>query len=192
MSGHLEQGIGVLRDVLAASGMRLAPAPWQALLSTLFRRAFINLRGLGFRETDPGRIPPQVIIRIDTCWSVAQAWAWWTPSAPRIFRCAISCSHCAPANRIASAGRSRWRPDTTPSPADRAALVPEKSFRPTACWPRESSTSTRTPSVWPRWWKAWRHSLKDAGARRVTSTNAPKPFCASVVAASPGNSPPHG
>lgn len=72
MSGHLEQGIGVLRDVLAASGMRLAPAPWQALLSTLCRRAFINLRGLGFRETDPGRIPPQVIIRIDTCWSVAQ------------------------------------------------------------------------------------------------------------------------
>jgi eukaryotic-like serine/threonine-protein kinase len=72
MSGHLEQGIGVLRDVLAASGMRLAPAPWRALLSTLFRRVLINLRGLGFRETDSGRVQPQEIIRIDICWSVAQ------------------------------------------------------------------------------------------------------------------------
>jgi serine/threonine protein kinase len=72
MSGHVEQGIGVLRDVLAASGMRLAPSPWRALLSTLFRRVLINLRGLGFRETDPGRVPPQEIIRIDTCWAVAQ------------------------------------------------------------------------------------------------------------------------
>ena len=72
MSGHLEQGINVLRDVLAASGMRLAPSPWQALFSTLFRRILIDLRGLRFRETDPGRIPAQEIIRIDTCWSVAQ------------------------------------------------------------------------------------------------------------------------
>jgi len=72
MSGHLEEGISVLRDVLAPSGMRLASAPWRALLSVLVRRAFINLRGLGFREVDASRIPAQKLIRIDTCWSVAQ------------------------------------------------------------------------------------------------------------------------
>jgi eukaryotic-like serine/threonine-protein kinase len=72
MSGHLERGIGVLRDVLAASGMRLAPTPWLALLSVLFRRVLINLRGLRFREADPRLIPSQDILRIDTCWSVAQ------------------------------------------------------------------------------------------------------------------------
>lgn len=75
MSGHLERGIGVLRDVLAASGMRLAPAPWRALLSIMFRRVLINLRGLGFRETDADCVPPQEINRIDTCWSVAQGLA---------------------------------------------------------------------------------------------------------------------
>ncbi|HTS65716.1 MAG TPA: protein kinase [Candidatus Acidoferrales bacterium] len=72
MSGHLQRGIAVLREVLLASGMRLAPAPWRALASILFRRAWIRVRGLGFREQDVGRIPRQEIVRIDTCWSVAQ------------------------------------------------------------------------------------------------------------------------
>jgi len=72
MSGHLERGIGVLRDVLAAAGMRLAPTPWRALLAVLLRRAVINVRGLGFRETEAARVPGKDLRLIDTCWSVAQ------------------------------------------------------------------------------------------------------------------------
>jgi hypothetical protein len=75
MSGHLEQGIGVLRDVLAASGMRLASTPWRALIAVLLRRALINLRGIGFRERAAEQIPSSDIMRIDTCWSVAQGLA---------------------------------------------------------------------------------------------------------------------
>ena len=182
----------MLRDVLAASGMRLAPAPWQALLSTLFRRAFINLRGLGFRETDPGRIPPQVIIRIHTCWSVAQGLGMVdTIRAAEVqMRHLLLALRAGEPYRVSRALAVEAGYHAIAGGPRRART--QKSFRPTACWPRESSTSTRTPSVWPRWWKAWRHSSKDAGARRVTSTNARKPFCASVVAASPGNSPPHG
>ena len=72
MSGHLEQGIGVLRDVLAASGMRLARSPWRALLSLLLRRLWIRVRGLSFVEREARSIPLQDLVGVDTCWSVAQ------------------------------------------------------------------------------------------------------------------------
>ncbi|HTP32062.1 MAG TPA: protein kinase [Candidatus Acidoferrales bacterium] len=72
MSGHLEQGIGVLRDVLAASGMRLARSPWRALLSLLLRRVWIRIRGLGFVEREARSIPVRDLVGVDTCWSVAQ------------------------------------------------------------------------------------------------------------------------
>jgi hypothetical protein len=72
MSGHLDRGVAVLRDVLAASGMRLAASPRRALISLLLRRTLLRLRGLGFRETMIGRVPARELMRIDTCWSAAQ------------------------------------------------------------------------------------------------------------------------
>jgi eukaryotic-like serine/threonine-protein kinase len=48
MSGHIDQGLVVIRKVLDSVGMRLAPAPWRALLSLLIGRARVRLRGLTF------------------------------------------------------------------------------------------------------------------------------------------------
>jgi len=72
MSGHIDEGLVVTRAVLDAVGMKLAPAPWRALLSLLLGRARVRLRGLRFRERDASRVPADELMRIDTCWSVAQ------------------------------------------------------------------------------------------------------------------------
>jgi serine/threonine protein kinase len=70
-SGHLDQGLAALREVLGALGMRLAGSPRRALLSLLLRRALIRLRGLRYRERDASAVPPHELMRIDTCWSAA-------------------------------------------------------------------------------------------------------------------------
>ncbi len=71
ISGHIDEGRKVMRGVLTTMGMRLAPTPRRALLSFLLNRAFIRLRGLGYRESAETEIARQQLIRIDTCWSVA-------------------------------------------------------------------------------------------------------------------------
>jgi eukaryotic-like serine/threonine-protein kinase len=70
-SGHVDRGLAVVRGVLEALGMRLAPTPRRALLSLLLRRLRIRLRGLGYRECEAAEIAPRDLMRIDTCWSVA-------------------------------------------------------------------------------------------------------------------------
>jgi hypothetical protein len=70
-SGHLDEGFDMLRVVLDSIGMKLAPTPTRALLSTLARRAHVRLRGLTFRERDASQISPEALVRIDACWSVA-------------------------------------------------------------------------------------------------------------------------
>src|SRR5207245_2040816 len=47
-SGHLEQGLRALNEVLKASGLELARTPARALASALFHRAELSLRGLDF------------------------------------------------------------------------------------------------------------------------------------------------
>ena len=70
-SGHIDQGLAVLRTVLSSMGMKLAETPNQALLSFLGQRALTRVRGLSFHERDESEISGQEVTRIDTCWSVA-------------------------------------------------------------------------------------------------------------------------
>ncbi|HKC11305.1 MAG TPA: AAA family ATPase, partial [Vicinamibacteria bacterium] len=70
ISGQIEDGIRVLDTVLAKLDMKLPETPRKALLSLLFRRAQIRLRGLRFRERDESEIAGQDLLRIDTCWAV--------------------------------------------------------------------------------------------------------------------------
>jgi eukaryotic-like serine/threonine-protein kinase len=70
-SGHIDQGLSVLRTVLSSMGLKLPESPRQALISFLGQRALARLRGLNFHERDQSQISPQQIARIDTCWSVA-------------------------------------------------------------------------------------------------------------------------
>ncbi len=72
-SGHVDEGLAVTRRVLDRIGMRLAATPWRAVLSLLFHRLQLRLRGFEFRERSATEIPPDELIRIDTCWSVSTA-----------------------------------------------------------------------------------------------------------------------
>jgi hypothetical protein len=69
-SGHIEDGLRVLNTVLATLKMRLPETPRGALVSLLARRAWIMIRGLGFKARDVSDVSPHRLIRIDTCWSV--------------------------------------------------------------------------------------------------------------------------
>ncbi len=70
-SGQIDDGFETIRSVLAAIGMSLAKSPRRALLSMLWQRLKIRLRGLEFVERALEEISPDELVRIDTCWSVA-------------------------------------------------------------------------------------------------------------------------
>src|SRR5207247_2609340 len=69
--GDLEAGLDVIRTVLRSVGLELAPTPRRAVLSLLWRRAAVRLRGLTFRERSVADIGARELARIDTCWAVA-------------------------------------------------------------------------------------------------------------------------
>ncbi len=71
ISGHIDQGLETLRDVLAAIGMSLPRTPRQAMASLLWHRAKLSLRGLGFRPRDTTEVAPADLTRVDVCWSAA-------------------------------------------------------------------------------------------------------------------------
>ena len=71
ISGRIDKGLATVRHVLATIGMELPPTPHSAVFSLLRRRARLKLRGYGFKERDSTQISPEVLIRIDTCWSVS-------------------------------------------------------------------------------------------------------------------------
>src|SRR5207249_3211751 len=70
-SGHVDEGLGVLRTTLAAVGLRLPDTPAAASRSLLFRRVLLWGRGLRFRERDEGQLRDADLVRLDTCWSAA-------------------------------------------------------------------------------------------------------------------------
>ncbi len=71
MGGHIDEGLDVIRTVLAALGLKLAAGPKRALLSLLVRRAQLLARGFKFTERDASQIPEDRLLKIDTCWAVA-------------------------------------------------------------------------------------------------------------------------
>ncbi len=71
LGGHFEEGMDVIRTVLDRVGLRLARGPKSALVSLLFRRFRLWVRGFRFKETAAADIPPNVLLHIDVCWTVA-------------------------------------------------------------------------------------------------------------------------
>ncbi len=70
-SGHIDASLRVVREVLQAIGMKLAPTPTRALLSLLWFEARLRIRGTGYRERDTTLIAAEQLIRIDICWALA-------------------------------------------------------------------------------------------------------------------------
>ncbi|MGH9933151.1 MAG: serine/threonine-protein kinase PknK [Pyrinomonadaceae bacterium] len=71
MGGHINEGLELIRSVLAAVGLSYPASPRSALISLLLKRLQIRLRGLKFTERDESQIPESDLVRLDTCFAVA-------------------------------------------------------------------------------------------------------------------------
>jgi hypothetical protein len=65
-SGHFDRGVALLRAALAEGSIRFPKSPIAVILSLLFFRMILWIRGLGFTPRDPSELDPADLIRIDT------------------------------------------------------------------------------------------------------------------------------
>jgi serine/threonine protein kinase len=65
IGGEIERGLATLEEVLAEFGERLPPTPGRALLSLLWNRTRLRLRGLRFTPRDESAIPPRELVLVD-------------------------------------------------------------------------------------------------------------------------------
>jgi tetratricopeptide (TPR) repeat protein len=68
-SGHIDEGLEALGQVLRAVGLHLPRTAGRALAGLLWRRFLVWLRGIRFRACDASRLDPAALVRMDVCWS---------------------------------------------------------------------------------------------------------------------------
>jgi serine/threonine protein kinase len=69
ISGHVDEGLALLRTLLGPLGLSMPDTPRQARRSLIWHRALLRLRGLGFQNRDESQIAAIDLTRIDLCWS---------------------------------------------------------------------------------------------------------------------------
>jgi len=75
LCGHVEQGLGVIAQVLDAIGMRQPRSGREAILSIALGRLRVRARGLGHVARSEGDMSREEIVRLDAAWTVACALA---------------------------------------------------------------------------------------------------------------------
>jgi eukaryotic-like serine/threonine-protein kinase len=75
LSGYLDDGFEVTRQVMRSLGVRLPRTSFGALVSLLWRRLWVRLRGTSFRERDETEIPPVKLVKVDILSSIARGLA---------------------------------------------------------------------------------------------------------------------
>src|SRR5262249_27402294 len=71
-SGHIDEGMLAVKDLLAAVGLRFPKTPGRALVRALARLTWLRLRGFDFVERSEASVDPDLLARIDACQVVAQ------------------------------------------------------------------------------------------------------------------------
>ena len=69
ISGHVDEGLTMLRTILGPLGLSIPSTPNRALLSLLRHRATLRVRGLHFHNRDESQVSAVDLTRIDLCWS---------------------------------------------------------------------------------------------------------------------------
>lgn len=67
MGGSLDKGLDTTDLVLGRVGMKLASSPLRAIVSVLWRRAYLKLRGFKFKERAESDVPAAELQRLDVC-----------------------------------------------------------------------------------------------------------------------------
>ena len=70
-SGYVTEGLEMTRRVLAGVGLAMAKTPLRALCAVLVRRAWLRIRGLGFRPRSLAEISQAELTRVDVCEGVS-------------------------------------------------------------------------------------------------------------------------
>ncbi len=70
-SGEMARGMAASRRVLAAVGMRFARTTLEAVISFIWYRCMLRMRGLDFVARDESEIAAEELMRVDVCGSVA-------------------------------------------------------------------------------------------------------------------------
>ena len=84
ISGHLDDGLQVLRPLLRELGLRYPDSVERAVFQLLLGQARIHLRGLDFVPRTVSD-PPAATLQLDTCWSVAKGLGFIDPLRAAIF-----------------------------------------------------------------------------------------------------------
>ncbi len=71
ISGHIDEGLGVIRTLLASIGIPYPETRGETIKTLVTLRAKLVLRGLRFKERARSEIPAEDILRLDTCRAVA-------------------------------------------------------------------------------------------------------------------------
>ncbi|HEX9298259.1 MAG TPA: protein kinase [Polyangiaceae bacterium] len=74
-SGHFERGTQLVREVLRAAGLYYPRSPWAIIISLVFVRFLLLLRGMKFRPRDRDGIHPRLIMRVDAAASASAGFA---------------------------------------------------------------------------------------------------------------------
>jgi serine/threonine protein kinase len=69
ISGHVDEGLALLRTLLGPLGMTMPHTARQAQLSLFWNRIKLRLRGIHFQNRDESQISALHLKRIDLCWS---------------------------------------------------------------------------------------------------------------------------
>jgi hypothetical protein len=70
-SGYVTEGLALTRTVLAGVGLTMTRTPLRGLLWMVLRRAWLRLRGLGFRVRSLAEISQAELTRVDVCEGVS-------------------------------------------------------------------------------------------------------------------------
>jgi len=71
-SGHIDEGLDTIKEVLTALGMTLPSSTGRALLPLLWSRVRLRLRGLKYEEREERDVPRRVLRDIDAIFTVAE------------------------------------------------------------------------------------------------------------------------
>ena len=69
-SGHIDEGLDAMSDVLRAVGLHLPRTPRLAMAALLWNKARLIIRGRRFTLRSADSVPPLELRRVDACWSV--------------------------------------------------------------------------------------------------------------------------
>ena len=79
VSGRIDEGVKLLRPVLAEVGLSYPPTPSRANMSIITRSTQLSLRGINFRGASEADIPATELLRTDVCLSAGKGLAFVDP-----------------------------------------------------------------------------------------------------------------